>query len=139
MTFSRPWGKFPLTDPGGERRPILDVCLRPAVGGLLHQLFLVDSGADLSMAPRYLCDMLGLIWDAGKPMTLQGISPREDCAVPGRVHDVEMLVLEVPCLITVPVCFADGDAPLLLGRDKFFDEFRITFDKQQAVTVFEQY
>jgi len=39
--------------------------------------------------------------------------------------------------LTVPFCFAEGDAPLLLGREGFFDAFRVTFDKQRLVTLFE--
>ncbi len=36
----------------------------------------------------------------------------------------------------VPVCFADGDTSQILGREGFFDAFRITFDKQRFTTEF---
>jgi hypothetical protein len=48
-------------------------------------------------------------------------------------------VLYVPCRIRIPMCFAEGNAPLLLGREGFFDAFRVEFDKRQALTVFEPY
>jgi hypothetical protein len=38
---------------------------------------------------------------------------------------------------TIPICFADSDASQLLGREGFFDYFRIEFDKPQLLTRFE--
>jgi hypothetical protein len=53
------------------------------------------------------------------------------------VHVVVIHVLEAGCQLAIPFCFAEGPAPLLLGRDGFFDAFRVTLDKQQFMTVFE--
>ena len=107
-------------------------------GGLARQLFIVDSGADVSLGPQWLCALIGLDWDTGRPVQLRGISPREDCTVAGRIHPVDLYILEAACQITVPFCFAEGDAPLLLGREGFFDAFRIALDKPQHITEFER-
>lgn len=91
------------------------------------------------MGPRELCDSLGLEWRKGSLEKLTGISQRPECDVIAMIHVVEVYVLEAACRLVVPFCFADGPAPLLLGREGFFDAFRITFDKQQYVTIFERY
>jgi hypothetical protein len=115
----------------------VDVAFALNDGRMLPARFLVDSGADISMAPRKLCDKLGLDWEAGEPVSLKGISPKRECAVPARVFEVELLVLDISIALVVPICFADGDASQLLGREGFFDCFRILFDKQRLATEFE--
>ena len=50
---------------------------------------------------------------------------------------LEIFIREANCQLTIPFCFAEGNAPLLLGREGFFDAFQITFDKQQSLTIFE--
>jgi hypothetical protein len=97
----------------------------------------VDSGADISMASRRLCDSLGLDWEAGQPVNLNGISPKPECAVAARVFEVELLVPDVGVAVIVPICFADADVSQILGREGFFDCFRVTFDKQRLTTRFE--
>ena len=82
-------------------------------------------------------DDLGLSWDEGQSVTLRGISTRDECAVAARVHQVELYVRDARCRLTVPFCFAEGDAPLLLGRDGFFDIVRVQFDKTKLLTMFE--
>jgi len=138
MRFSKPWATFPEHD-GEERRPALEVYFRVAHGGLHRRIAVVDSGADISMGSRALCDALGLDWKAGAAIRLRGISQREDCAVEATIHRVDLLIREANCEITIPFCFAAADAPLLLGRDGFFDAFRVTFDKHQFITVFERF
>jgi hypothetical protein len=57
--------------------------------------------------------------------------------VRARVLQVELLVPDIGVAFTIPICFADGDTSQLLGREGFFDAFRITFDKQRFTTEFE--
>jgi hypothetical protein len=89
------------------------------------------------MGPRDVCDFLGLPWDEGQSVILRGISTRDECAVPARIHRVELYVREARCRLMLPFCFAEGDARLLLGRDGFFDVFRVHFDKRKLLTTFE--
>jgi hypothetical protein len=105
--------------------------------GLLTADFLVDSGADLSMAPYDLFRELGKRWQDGQPMTLRGISRRKICMVLGRVHPVDILVPEIGQWITIPVCFVRGKAPFLLGQEGLFDHFVVTFDRLAGKTTFE--
>src|SRR5262249_20421363 len=118
--------------------PVLDICLQTVEGQEMCRVFVVDSGADASMATRYLCDALGLTWEAGTFVELRGIAPREECKIFARLHVVEIYVRDADRRLTIPMCFADSDdAPLLLGREGFFDAFRISFDKKNLQTWFD--
>lgn len=138
ISFVKPWTS--LLDPDEPLTPLvptLRIALAASDGRLLLQTFVVDSGTDISMAPRQLCRELGLDWEAGEPINLKGISPKPECVVPARVLEVELLVPDIGVAFMIPICFADGDASQLLGREGFFDAFRIAFDKQQLTTEFE--
>jgi hypothetical protein len=100
-------------------------------------VFVVDSGADISLGPRRLCELVGLKWQEGKMIELHGISQRKECTVQATIHPLNIYVREAGCRLTIPFCFAADDAPLLLGRDGFFDAFRVTLDKQNLLTQFD--
>jgi hypothetical protein len=85
----------------------------------------------------HLCELVGLRWEDGERIELHGIAHRAECIVPATIHGLDVYVREAGYQLTIPFCFAEGDAPLLLGRDGFFDAFRLTFDKPKLVTVFE--
>jgi hypothetical protein len=137
MRFTKPWRSLTGPDEREKRLPVLDVFVRTAEGTFVREIFVVDSGADLSMGPRRLCDMVGLNFEDGEQIELRGIAQHEECVVPAAIHTLEIFIQEAGCSLAIPFCFAEGDAPLLLGRDGFFDAFRIEFDKQQLVTSFE--
>lgn len=136
MRFIREWREF--THPTGVRiyRPILPVLVRGR-RDFVERDFLVDSGADLSMAPEELCRQLGLRWPDGAPIRLRGISPRKTCLVQGRIHEVEIFVPQAEIMLRLPMVFARGNAPFLLGREGFFDAFDIAFEKTNRRTVFQ--
>src|ERR1051326_2399534 len=103
MNFTKPWIAFPHD--AETKVPVLDIVFRTAEGQETRELFVVDSGADVSMATRYLCDALGLKWDAGVAVELRGIVPREECKVQARLHQVEIYVREADRRLTIPMCF----------------------------------
>ena len=137
MSFRKPWRTLAGPDDREKRLPVLDVYLQTARGAFVREIFVVDSGADVSMGPRRLCELVGLRWEDGELTELQGIAPREECVVRARIHTLPIFVREAACQLSIPFCFAEGDAPLLLGREGFFDAFRVEFDKHQLATVFE--
>ena len=137
MSFSKPWRTLSGLDDVEKRLPILDVYLRTAAGPFVRELFVVDSGADISLGPRRLCELVGLRWQEGELIELRGCSQRKECAVEAAVHPLHIYVREAQCRLTIPFCFAAGDAPLLLGRNGFFDAFRVTLDKLHLLTVFD--
>ncbi len=138
MNFRKTW--FPvITDDGTilDYEPAFNVSLFNQDRRLIRWRFLVDVGVELSMAPREFCERLGIPWEDGIPMVLSGISPREECQVMGRVHDVEIFIPEIDRSLVIPICFAAGDTVSLLGRRRFFDAFRIQFDQPYRTTTFE--
>jgi hypothetical protein len=137
MSFRKPWRTLTGPDDREKRLPVLDVYLRTVGGAFVRELFVVDSGADVSMGPRRLCELVGLRWEEGERIELRGIADREECVVPATIHALDIYVREAGCQLTIPFCFTEGDAPLLLGREGFFDAFRIMFDKPKLVTVFQ--
>jgi Aspartyl protease len=137
MKFTKPWAFLQPPEEGGVATPVLSVLMRQATGRLQREQFIVDSGADISMAPQSLCEELGLDWRAGSPIAVRGISPKDECVVAGRIHEVSIHVIEADLEVVVPICFAEGEAPQLLGRERFFDAFLIEFDKRRQLTAFE--
>ena len=123
------------TRTGTVYRPVIDLLFTEKTGRNLYS-FIVDSGADISLAPRQLADRIGLDWDKGSKITLSGISPKPECTLEGRIQKVSALVPDLAFELALPVCFANGNAPLLIGREGFFDEFDITLDKTRRRTVF---
>ncbi len=134
--FAREWREFVLPSGVLVFRPMLPILVRGREK-LVERDFLLDSGADLSMAPEELCRQLALRWQDGEKATLRGISPRASGVVQGRIHEVDILIPDASMLIRLPIVFARGDAPFVLGREGFFDVFNITFEKVNHRTVFE--
>ena len=136
IRFVREWREFTRAPGVSIYRPVLPVLIRSQYG-FVERDFLVDSGADFSMAPLVLCRQLGLRWQDGAPITLRGISQRKACMVQGRIHEVELLVPDAGVTLRLPMVFARGNTPFLLGREGFFDAFDITFEKTNRRTVFQ--
>ena len=92
MSFSKRWRTLSGPDDREKRLPVLDIFLRTAAGPFLRQVFIVDSGADVSMGPRRLCVLVGLRWEDGEPTELHGISPRKECAVPAVILPLDVYI-----------------------------------------------
>jgi len=96
---------------------------------------LIDSGADVSAVPKDIAELLGLDLKS-KVQQSFGIGGNVD-SVESKMNLIvrkghETYNLEIP----VKVILGKYDFPVLLGREKFFDEFIITFNqKQQKVTL----
>ena len=75
MSFSKPWRTLSGPDDREKRLPVLDAYLLVKGGSFVRELFVVDSGADVSMGPRRLCELVGLIWENGQSIELRGIAP----------------------------------------------------------------
>ncbi len=117
--------------------PTLDVLLSGPQGETATWEFLIDSGAEFSMAPRELCEFLGIAWEDGTPMVVSGIAGRDECDVVGRIHEVEVSIPGVDRRLVIPIFFAAGDSVSLIGRRGFFDAFRIEFDQPYRTTTLE--
>src|SRR3989442_12587683 len=133
-SFTKKWLKQ-KTRAGTLYRPVIDLLLSEKTGYNLYS-FIVDSGADVSLAPRQLAERIGLTWVSGSKVKLSGISPRPECSVDGRIHRVSVILPDLALEVTLPLCFAEGDAPYLIGREEFFDRFNVALNKRNRKTTF---
>jgi hypothetical protein len=136
MRFERSWQKFKDEQGNIIYRPMLFAYLQAVEASQGHH-FLVDSGADISMAPLYAFQGLDKAWEEGQEVTLFGISPKKECTVRARIHEVNLIIPDQWLQVRIPVCFAEGNVSFILGREAFFDLFVITFDQERRKTVFE--
>jgi hypothetical protein len=135
MKFSIPWS---INEHFGfDPLPLINLYFRTTNGAFEGRSFLVDSGADVSMAPVEFADEIGLDRDAGFPTRIRGIAPNDECVVPGVILPVEVHVLEAQSRLVIPICFAEGDVQFLLGRADFFESFLVQFDQPSLLTHFE--
>lgn len=98
------------------------------------QIFYVDSGADITIIPR----SVGEILDLPNPKTseifdIMGIGEK---GVPIVLRRVQILVNDFKIFCRIGWALIE-DVPLLLGREDFFKYFDITFIKNKK-TVFKQ-
>ena len=134
--FAASWHETIYADGSTVYQPVLRTIVRGR-DGPVDQEFLIDNGADVSMAPLDLFGKLGLRWRAGLRFPVQGISRRRNCALVGRLHEIDLLIPAAGILMRIPVVFVRGDAPYVLGRDALFETFTITFDPLRRRTVFD--
>jgi predicted aspartyl protease len=121
--------EFPLlqkqTPLGLVSDPKVPVVVHTMVGDVAFQ-FLIDTGADFSLAPRRLARQVGLDWEALAEAEITGVSRG---AVLARVGALPLRVGNTD--ITVRCLFTDRPPALfLLGRADFLDRFRLTVDTQ---------
>lgn len=84
MEFTKDWSKEVTKDGRVIYRSMLDLVIKEKET-LMRYSFIVDSGADITLVPRYLADRIGLKWKAGEKVVLKGISEKEICDVEGRI------------------------------------------------------
>jgi predicted aspartyl protease len=87
-------------------------------------MFLLDTGADFSVAPRRLAQQVGLGWIALPEAQVVGMEQR---GVQARVGQLPIRVGAWTC--TVRCLFMDTpSAPFILGRADFLDRLILTID-----------
>jgi predicted aspartyl protease len=86
--------------------------------------FLLDTGADCSLAPRWLADRLGLDWETLPSIAFSSAGPG---MVRARLGSLRLRMQERE--LTVRCLFLDsGACPLVLGWADFLDRFVLTID-----------
>jgi predicted aspartyl protease len=126
--------EFPLarkqTPFGPVSDPKIPVVVRLATRDVVYR-FLIDTGADFSLAPQWLGLQIGLDWASLPETRVRGVEQRGLTArlgyLPIRIGDTE---LTIRCL------FADTPAaPFILGRADFLDRFVLTVDHSRQTIV----
>lgn len=103
----------------------------------MNVVALVDSGADCSVIPMGLAEVLNL--------DLTGLK-QDSFGFGGKIECIESDIsvalqqnhetheLKIPILVS-----SDDSCPIILGRNKFFDKFKITFDGKHEKLILKKY
>jgi len=115
---------------GSAKTPMLPITL---IGDNSFDSFgLIDSGADYSVIPEGIAQLLGLKYDGEKHPTF-GIGGSVHCIDSKMQIQIEMDRRKYTIIIPVKVILGKkgDDMPILIGRAVFFDKFEITFMQKQ--------
>jgi hypothetical protein len=120
--------------PEGLVRPLLHVGIYyPPTGRKIRFLALIDSGADLSVAPGDVAVALGIDFGQGEPHRFRGI---HGPPVLGYAHEVVLDVANYGLEVKM-VFFPAERNYLVLGQRGLFDSFRVLFDRPKGIFEIE--
>lgn len=120
------------------KAPFVPIYVRDKEGKVLRIVALVDSGADTTVVPKDLAEVLGL---------KEGEAYEETGGIGGKVKvKKSKLSFEIKGghenhSLNIPVLVLQGEGnsvPLLLGRNGFFDEFHITLRENEEKIVLKK-
>lgn len=89
-------------------------------------LALIDSGADDIILPAAIAEALGIDRQRCREHSAVGISMQP---TPGFIAPLTIQIQHQPEPFDASAVFLDTDVPVLLGRDAFFDTYRIKFEQ----------
>lgn len=118
---------FPYrADISGQYYPILSVTLENR-SAKKDFFALIDSGATTSIFRSEVADALGIDIEKGKRVILRGVAGR----IQGYIHSVQMEA--AGRRFNCPIVFSQEYLVSLnlLGRDTFFEQFTIIFEKKR--------
>lgn len=131
------YAKVPRPDGSLRNAPFIPITLRTHAGKHLNMIALVDSGADTTVIPSDLAELMGLKLSSTYEDTggIGGLvrakrSRMSFIIKKGR----EKHSLYVPVLVLEP----KSDIPVILGRHGFFEKFHITFKQDQEKISFKK-
>ncbi|MBR9691467.1 hypothetical protein GOV06_01650 [Candidatus Woesearchaeota archaeon] len=129
------YAHVPRADGTLRKAPFIPVHVTNKFGRSMEVIALLDSGADYTVVPKDLAELLGLK-ESKKENDTGGIGGKvkvRNSRLRFRLKgNRENYPLDVPALILQD---KNEDVPLLLGRHGFFEHFHITFkqDKEKIV------
>lgn len=126
--------EFPLlqkiTPFGLVSDPKIPVAVKTQTGYRTYR-FLIDTGADFSLAPRRLAQQVGVDWGACPETQVIGV---EQGGVGARLGNMPIRIGNVE--LTIRCLFLDTQKTLfILGRADFLDRFALTIDPSQNKIV----
>jgi len=96
---------------------------------------LLDSGADISVIPKKLAELLGVNIEGERTLAF-GIGGKVECIERKITINISRGHENYTFSIPIKVILGDYNFPLLLGRQGFFEEFIITLDQGlQKITL----
>lgn len=118
---------------GSILRPVAQLCL--IKGKIkLPEIFYVDSGADVTLIPRSIGEILGFKVKSLREISeIKGIGER---GIPIVIRDVVLEINKIKIKTKIAWSLVE-EVPLLLGREDFFKYFDIIFAKNKR-TIFRK-
>ena len=114
--------------------PGLVVQVRLANGDYQPFEFILDSGADCTLVPRYMANLVGYQLPASPNASVSGISGHPMPAYTGEMSlRIQTEDFAVRCLFT-----QSNRTALLLGRLDFFSLFNVQFDGQGHYIILDR-
>src|SRR3989338_906406 len=119
---------------GTISRPLVTIKFYSETKGIWIPVYdaLADTGADLTLLPRYLGEMIVDDITTGKYVEIKGIAA--SAAVVGFIHKVRLEVFHKKIDARLVIADTDDVRPVL-GRVDGLDLFSITFDKGKYTIV----
>lgn len=114
-------------------RPVAEIYLKSKSGSWIKLNPYIDSGADVSLIPLSLGNLLGLSVDEKKIEQIGGIRgsvPVIYFQCPLKIGDVQFSTQIAWALIE--------EVPPLLGRADVFDKFNIQFKQKEGLIIFDE-
>lgn len=93
----------------------------------------VDSGAVISIFPRSLCELLGLVFEDGRRASVRSATGEE---IRVRIHRVGMRIWDFSFYARVAFSEVEN-IPYVLGRLDVFDKVEIRFERDRTSFVIE--
>lgn len=118
---------------GKISRPVAEVFLRATSGKWYRASMYIDSGADITLLPRQFGEKLGLTFDKNKIQEIKGIG---EAAVPIVITNIRLKIGEKEFDARVAFSLIE-EVPIILGRTDVFDLFKVIFDQENKVVIFE--
>lgn len=120
----------PIKRPDGNqiKTPSIPVTLIGNSRIKIEFMALIDSGADLSIIPKEVADLLNLNLE-GKKDKSRGIGGEVDVINTIITINIKKGHEDYSFTIPIQVILDKPHIPILLGRAGFFDEFKIIFDQ----------
>ncbi|MBS3077544.1 retroviral-like aspartic protease [Candidatus Pacearchaeota archaeon] len=100
-------------------------------------MVLVDSGADVSVIPKSIAELLGLnlAGEEEEASGIGGVVPAVESSVQIEIHKGHE---HYSFVLPVKVILDDSDFPILLGREGFFDKFVVTFNQSEEKLILKR-
>jgi len=118
---------------GKVKRPLISIDVKTFDGTWLHlRDILADTGADISLLPRDIGELVVGDITQGKTLELRGVVPYAKLIV--FIHDVCFRVDDKEFIAPTAIAESNDVLPIL-GRVKSLDLFETVFDKGRKTTI----
>ena len=120
----------------GLRKPTIPVEFKMNSGGYVEVMCLIDSGSDVIVLPKGIADLINLkIHEKSTSNGIEGEVPVDKGYASFRIkkeRGYHTFNAKVEVLHT-------DDIPVILGRQGFFDRFKITIDKKNKKVTLKEH